>query len=132
MADLGARLVIVDEPGHWSQSLVEEGIAASWLAAPIVGDPDRDAQAVLDALAAAGVRPDGVLTFWENSIDVCARVAASLGLPGNPPEAVDAARSKVRTRELSTSSGCRARAHGGCARSTNCSPRRRTWGSRPS
>ena len=105
MAALGARLVIVDEPGHWSQSLVDEGIAASWLAAPIVGDPDRDAQAVLDALAAAGVRPDGVLTFWENVIDVCARVAASLGLPGNPVEAVDAARSKVRTRELSTELG---------------------------
>ena len=27
MAELGARLVIVDEPGHWSQSLVDEGIA---------------------------------------------------------------------------------------------------------
>jgi carnosine synthase len=32
-------------------------------------------------------------------------VAAALGLPGNPPEAVDAARSKVRTRELSTRLG---------------------------
>ena len=34
-----------------------------------------------------------------------ARVAAALGLPGNPPEAVDAARSKVRTRELSARLG---------------------------
>ena len=101
MAELGARLVIVDEPGHWSEALVEEGIAISWLAAPIVGDPDQDANAVLEALAAAGVPPDGVLTFWENSIDVCARVAAALGLPSNPVESVDAARSKVRTRELS-------------------------------
>ena len=32
-------------------------------------------------------------------------MAASLGLPGNPPEAVDAARSKVRTRELSARLG---------------------------
>jgi carnosine synthase len=32
-------------------------------------------------------------------------VAAALGLPGNPPEAVDAARSKVRTRELSVRLG---------------------------
>ena len=105
MAALDARLVIVDEPGHWSEALVEEGIAAAWLAAPIVGDPDQDARAVLDALAAADVRPDGVLTFWENSIDVCARVAAALGLPGNPVAAVDAARSKVRTRELSAELG---------------------------
>jgi biotin carboxylase len=36
---------------------------------------------------------------------VAARVAAALGLPGNPPEAVDAARSKVRTRELSAELG---------------------------
>ena len=57
MAELGARLVIVDEPGHWSESLVSEGVAAAWLAAPVVGDADQDAQAVLDALAVAGVRP---------------------------------------------------------------------------
>lgn len=105
MAELGAVLVMVDEPGHWSESLVAEGIASSWLAAPIVGDPERDARAVLDALASAGVQPDAVLTFWENSIDVCARVAQALGLPGNPVAAVDAARSKVRTRELSAELG---------------------------
>ena len=46
------------------------------------------------------MQPDGVLTIWEESTDVAARVALALGLPGNPPEAVDAARSKVRTREL--------------------------------
>lgn len=105
MAELGARLVIVDEPGHWSESLVGDGIAAAWLPAPIVGQPDQDARAVLDALGAAGVEPDAVLTFWENSIDVCARVAESLGLPGNPVASIDAARSKVRTRELSAELG---------------------------
>ena len=105
LAELGARLVLVDEPGHWSESLVAEGVAEAWLAAPVVGDADQDAQAVLDALAAHGVRPDGVLTFWEDSVCVASRVAAALGLPGNPSEAVDAARSKLRTRELSTRLG---------------------------
>ena len=105
MAELGARLVVVDEPGHWSESLVAEGVAHAWLAAPIVGDADVDARAVLDALAEAGTQPDAVLTFWEDSVCVVARVALALGLPGNPPEAVDAARSKVRTRELSTQLG---------------------------
>ena len=84
MAELGASLVIVDEPGHWSESLVAEGVAAAWLSAPVDGDPDRDAQAVLAALAGTGVRPDGVLTFWEDSVGVAARVAAELGLAGNP------------------------------------------------
>jgi len=105
MAELGARLVVVDEPGHWSESLVAEGVAHAWLAAPVVGDADVDAAAVLGALEGADIRPDGVLTFWEDSVCVVARVAAVLGLPGNPPAAVDAARSKVRTRELSAQLG---------------------------
>ena len=132
MADLGAQLVIVDEPGHWSESLVADGIAASWLAAPIGGDADRDAQAVLGALAAAGVRPDGVLTFWENSVGVSARVAAALGLPGNPPEAVDAARSKVRTRETVGRARAADSARAACALARRAVRRgRRTSGSRP-
>lgn len=105
MAELGARLVIVDEPGHWSESLVGDGIASQWLPAEVVGDPDRDAKTVLEVLAAAGVDADGVLSFWEESVPTVARVAAALGLPGNPPDAVDAARSKVRTRELSAQLG---------------------------
>ena len=105
LAGLGARLVIIDEPGHWSQSLTDEITGTRWAAAPITGNPDTDAEAILGALRRSGVRPDGVLTFWENSVCEAARVAEALGLPGNPPEAVDAARSKVRTRELSARLG---------------------------
>jgi biotin carboxylase len=105
IAQLGVRIVIVDEPGHWSQELVADGIAAGWLPAPVTGDPDTDAGAVLGAISGAEPRPDGVVTFWEHSICVAARVAAELDLPGNPPEAVDAARSKVRTREVSARLG---------------------------
>jgi len=60
---------------------------------------------VLEALAAAGIRPDAVLTFWEICPPVAARVAAALRLPGNPVEAVDAARSKLRSREASERAG---------------------------
>jgi biotin carboxylase len=105
LAAIGARLVIVDEPGHWSESLVDELAGTKWVAAPITGDPDIDAEAILDALDRSSVRADGVLTFWENSVCEAARVAAALRLPANPPEAVDAARSKVRTRELSARLG---------------------------
>ena len=91
MAELGARLVVVDEAGHWSEQLVSDGVASRWIAVPITGDPDVDAAAVRDALSAAAIRPDGVLTFHELRVPVVARVAASLGLPGNPIEAVDTA-----------------------------------------
>ena len=105
IAELGARIAVVDEPGHWSQRLVADGLAAHWVAAPIAGDADADAAAVVDALAAEGIRPDAVLTFWETSVPVAARAAAALGLPGNPVAAVDAARSKLRTREESARAG---------------------------
>jgi biotin carboxylase len=101
IAQLGVRIVIVDEPGHWSQALVDDGIAARWLAAPVTGDPEIDAGAVLAAVSDAAQQPDGVVTFWEHSICAAARVAAELELPGNPPESVDAARSKIRMREVS-------------------------------
>ena len=105
IAELGARITVVDETGHWSQRLVADGLAAHWVAAPIAGDADADAAAVVDALAAEGIRPDAVLTFWETSVPVAARAAAALGLPGNPVAAVDAARSKLRTREESARAG---------------------------
>lgn len=102
MAELGVRIVLLDERGHWSQGL---GLAERWVEIAVTGDPDADAAEVLRALDAAGVRPDGVLTILEDSTGVVARVAQALGLPGNPPAAVDAARSKVRTRELSAELG---------------------------
>jgi carnosine synthase len=105
LAGLGARLVIVDEPGHWSESLADDIAGTRWAAAPISGDPDADAREILAALERSGVQADGVLTFWENSVCEAARVAAALRLPGNPPQAVDAARSKIRTRERSRQLG---------------------------
>ena len=105
LAELGARLVIIDEAGHWSAQLVADGVAAHWIAVPITGDPDVDAAAVRDALSAEAIRPDGVLTFHELRVPVVARVAASLGLPGNPINAVDTARSKLRTRQASERAG---------------------------
>jgi carnosine synthase len=105
LADLGARLVILDEAGHWSSRLVDDGVASEWLSVAITGDPDEDAASAVGALSAARIRPDGILTFWEECPPIAARAAAALGLPGNPVEAVDAARSKLRTREASERAG---------------------------
>jgi len=105
LTKMGVRLVIVDEPGHWSESLVADGFAADWLPAPVTGDADADAATILDVLRRRRVDADGVLTYWEDSVSAAARVAAALDLPGNPPEAVDAARSKIRMREVSARLG---------------------------
>ena len=105
IAELGAHLVIIDEPGHWSEQLAEEGVAERWLPAPITGVPGTDARAIIDVLQAENVRPDGVLTYLEDYVPVVARVAAELGVPANPVDAVDASRSKLRTRETSARLG---------------------------
>ena len=105
MAELGATLVIFDEVGHWSEELVADGVANAWVGVEVTGDVDRDAGSIVTALEQASIRPDGVLTFWEDSVCVVSRVASALGLPGNPPEAVDDARSKIRTRERSARLG---------------------------
>ena len=74
-AELGVRTAVVDEPGHWSESLVRDGLAAAWAPAPVTGDPNRDAEAVLEALARAGHEVD-------------AEVSAELGLPTPPARRV--------------------------------------------
>jgi biotin carboxylase len=105
IAELGVRQVIVETPGHWSAALVEEGLADTFLAVAHDEDPEREAQAILKAVRAAGIEPDGALTFFEPSVPAAARVAAALGLPGNPVDAVDDARSKARMRERSVRLG---------------------------
>jgi biotin carboxylase len=105
LAALDTRLVILDEPSSWSEQLAHDIPGTAWLPMEISGEPDRDAEEILSVLERSGTRPDGVLTFFENYVCETARVARALGLPGNPPEAVDSARSKVRTRELSVQLG---------------------------
>ena len=73
--------MIVDEPGHWSQSLADEIAGTKWVATPVSGNPDTDTGAILGALERSGVRAHGVLTFFENYVREAARVAAALGLP---------------------------------------------------
>jgi carbamoylphosphate synthase large subunit len=43
---------------------------------------------------------DGVCTFCEMAVPLVARLAEKLGLPGNSPQAVDAARDKHSTRAV--------------------------------
>ena len=62
--------------------------------AAVTGDPDSCAAIV--AASEAGIRPDAS-RHSGRSASLLRRVAVLLGLPGNPPDAIDAARSKVRT-----------------------------------
>lgn len=48
---------------------------------------------------------DGVCTFCEMAVPLVARIAETLGLPGNSPAAVDAARDKHSTRAKMAAAG---------------------------
>ena len=48
---------------------------------------------------------DGVCTFCEMAVPLVARIAETLGLPGNSPAAVDAARDKHSTRATMAAAG---------------------------
>jgi carnosine synthase len=101
----GTKLVLVGDDAGWARTLVHEGVAERFLHVDTGGPPDAGAQAILDVLGTEGLRLDGIFTLWEDAVPATARVAEVLGLPGIPPSAADAARSKLRTLEASRDAG---------------------------
>jgi biotin carboxylase len=104
-AELGVHQVLIDHPGHWGEDLVTEGIAQAFLPADLHVPVPEQVEQVLRLLDSLPTPPDAICTFWEDSPPVIARVAAKLGLPGNAPEAIDAARSKRLTLVMIESAG---------------------------
>jgi len=112
--ELGVRLVIIDGPDSWSQTLVEDGVIEKFM--PLdMSDPGavfHEAVKLLKEIDAESGGIDGICTFWEVAVPLVARLAESLGLPGNPSLAVDTARDKYLTRkaleeaDLPTPSSC--------------------------
>jgi carnosine synthase len=98
--ELGVRSVIVDGPDSWSKSLVSEGIIENFISLDM-----SDAETVFDRalVAIQKLRKDlgeldGIVSFSEMAMPLVSRLAEKLGLPGNPPSAVDEARDKHATR----------------------------------
>jgi hypothetical protein len=67
--------------------------------------PDAAAYAVLEAVRADAQPVDGILTFGDRPAVAAAHVARGLGLAYNHPAAVQACRSKLRTREVFRDAG---------------------------
>ena len=103
--ELGVELVLLGEPDNWSRILVDEGIADRYLEMELLGDPDLAAETIIQALGDEAAGIDGIVTFWEDAVPAAMRVAEILGLPGSPPAAADAARSKERTLAASRAAG---------------------------
>lgn len=100
--ELGVRSVIIDGPDSWSKILEEEGVIEKF-----IGLDMSDADTVFDrALEAIELTKkelgelDGIVSFSEMAMPLVARLSEKLGLPGNPPSAVDDARDKHATRRI--------------------------------
>ena len=105
--ELGVRSVILDGPDSWAQTLAADGTIEAFVPLDFE-DTDTVFDRALAALQAvrAGVGDlDGVCTFCEMAVPLVARLAEALGLPGNPPAAVDAARDKSATRTAMEAAG---------------------------
>lgn len=105
--ELGVRSVILDGPDSWAQALAADGTIESFVPLDF-GDADTvfdRALAALHAVRRAVGDLDGVCTFCEMAVPLVARLVEALGLPGNPPSAVDTARDKSATRTMLEAAG---------------------------
>jgi biotin carboxylase len=97
IAELGVRLVLIDDPGHWGEELVTGGIAERFVHGDLYEGFESQFDSLRETLTALDIAFDGVFTYWEESVPVAARLAQALGVPGMSPEAADKARSKRLT-----------------------------------
>ena len=101
---LGVRCVVVDGPDCWAMQLEDEGIIEKFIPLDMT-EAETVFERTLEAIKSMGVDPDGICTFCEVAVPVVSRLSEHLGLPGNPPAAVDKARDKHATREAMREAG---------------------------
>ncbi|PJE63343.1 hypothetical protein COU88_00065 [Candidatus Roizmanbacteria bacterium CG10_big_fil_rev_8_21_14_0_10_39_6] len=97
---LGLKIVVVNEVKNWANYYVDH-----W----IIADTYRHAN-VLSAIETfmsenPEVHIDGALTFWEDSIELLAKVCAKFGFTGNSLEAAKNTRSKYLMQEVMNNAG---------------------------
>jgi len=99
--ELGVKAIVLDGPDSWAQLMKDEGVISAFV--PIdFSHPTDVFDQCLKGLKAATKQVgelDGICTFCEMAVPLVSRLAERLGVPGNSPESVDAARDKYLTRE---------------------------------
>ena len=105
---LGVKSAILDGPESWASAMVEDGTISGYF--PVAFEAETQATlanmlAAIDKVRDELGEPAGVCTFFEVAVPIATRLAAALGLPANPIEAVDHARDKHATRRISMATG---------------------------
>ncbi|KAJ5496537.1 ATP-grasp fold domain containing protein [Penicillium fimorum] len=99
---LGVDLVVLDHAGHWVQDSAMEAMRDEFIPCDLTmneGLVDR----IVAALSTSKGRVDGITTYTDTHLLATAQVAKKMGLPANPPEALEICRDKYKTRLVASS-----------------------------
>ena len=102
---LGVSITIIDSPTSWAQALVKEGVIDHFISVDFGQARDDIVSEIIRKLQVDDIKLDGVCTFAELSLPVCAKLANTLGLPGADPEVVALVRDKHRVRQVVAAAG---------------------------
>jgi carnosine synthase len=104
MNELGAKLVVLDGPGHWAQAAVGDGLFEGFLEVDLY-PPTTLLERAYAAVTASGLPFDGVVTVDDSLGPLLAGLGQALGLPAHPPLAMAFSRDKTFTREVCRDAG---------------------------
>ncbi|MBI4371258.1 MAG: ATP-grasp domain-containing protein [Elusimicrobia bacterium] len=91
LKELGPRMILISSEANWVSKLADEFIEADPLDEPAC-------IAKVEELVKK-TKIDGVITFWENAVPLCAALAERFGWIGHTPQAALNARNKYLTRQ---------------------------------
>ncbi|KAL8870908.1 MAG: hypothetical protein Q9174_003150 [Haloplaca sp. 1 TL-2023] len=97
---LGIRMIVLDEPGHWLESLETSHLREVFVPTDLTVNDDLPMR-IIQALESTGLQVDGLTTNWEPYIIPVAEAAAFLGLPCERLSAYDICRDKYQQQVLS-------------------------------
>ncbi len=101
---LGASMVMLDGPGHWTQKATKEGLFEAYLEVDL-HPVESLAERCLAAIQASGLEFDGIASFDDSAGPLVALLADAMGLPGHPLLSVGFSKNKIFTREVCVEAG---------------------------
>jgi biotin carboxylase len=102
--ELGAKLVVMDGPGHWTQAATAESLFEQYIEVDLYPS-NTLADRAYQAIRKANLHFDGVATFEEFAGPLTSLLARGLGLPGHPFLSLAYCRDKTLTREVCIEAG---------------------------
>lgn len=106
--ELGVKSVVIDGPDSWAHKMVEDGTIMEFHPVTFSHSDDETLERMVEVAEKVGRDVGniaGVCTFFEVAVPLATRLAKALGLPHNPPIAVDNARDKHATRRICAEAG---------------------------